>query len=53
MQYFYYVSFFTVTGINNTLYSKSMIAKRKINSKLLLVIFQINSISLMSQRITM
>ena len=38
--------FFTVTGINNTMYSKYMIGKTKLNSKLPIVIFQINSISL-------
>ena len=38
--------FFTVTGINNTMYSKYMIGNTKLNSKLPIVIFQINSISL-------
>ena len=37
---------FTVTGINNTMHSKYMIGNTKLNSKLLIVIFQINSISL-------
>ena len=35
---------FTVTGINNTIHSKYSIGNRKHNSKLPVVIFQINSI---------
>ena len=42
---FFFV-FVTVTGINNTMYSKYMIGNTKLNSKLPIVIFQINSISL-------
>ena len=42
----FFFLFFTVTGINNTMYSKYMIGNTKLNSKLPIVIFQINSISL-------
>ena len=37
---------FTVTGNNNTMYSKNTIGKKKIHSKLPIIVFQINSISL-------
>ena len=37
--------FFTATGINNTMYSKYRIGNTKLNSKLPIVIFQINPIS--------
>ena len=37
---------FTVTGSNNTMYSKNMIGNRKFHSKLPIIVFQINSISL-------
>ena len=37
---------FTITGNNNTVYSKNRIGNRKFNSKLPIIVFQINSISL-------
>ena len=37
---------FTATGINNTMYSKNRIGNRKLRSKLPIIVFQINSISL-------
>ena len=37
---------FTVTGNNNTIYSENRIGNRKFHSKLPIVVFQINSISL-------
>ena len=37
---------FPVTGINNILYSNNTIGNRKFQSKLLITVFQINSISL-------
>ena len=40
-----FLFFFTATGINNTVYNKFEIGYRKLNSKLPIVIFQINSIS--------
>ena len=36
---------FTVTGNNNTMYSKNRIGNRNVHSKLPIVVFQINSIS--------
>ena len=44
--YSFFFKFFTATGINNTIYSKYRIGNTKLNSKLPIVIFQINSISL-------
>ena len=41
-----FFKFFTVTGINNIMYSKYRIGNTKLNTKLPIVIFQINSISL-------
>ena len=38
--------FFTVTGNNNTMYSKNRIDNREFHSKLPIIVFQINSISL-------
>ena len=37
---------FTVTGSNNTMYSKNRIGNGKFHSKLPIIVFQINSISL-------
>ena len=37
---------FTVTANNNTMYSKNRIGYRNVHSKLLIMVFQINSISL-------
>ena len=37
---------FTVTGNNNTMYSKNRIGNRIVHSKLPIIVFQINSISL-------
>ena len=36
---------FTVTGNNNTMYSKNRIGNRNVHSKLPIVVFQINSMS--------
>ena len=36
----------TVTGNNNTMYSKNKIGNRNFDSKLPIIVFQINSISL-------
>ena len=41
-----FFKFFTVTVINNKVHSKYKIGNRKLNSKLAIVIFQMNSISL-------
>ena len=38
---------FTVTGNNNTVYSKNRIGNRNVHSKVPTIVFQINSISLM------
>ena len=37
---------FTITGINNIMYSKNRIGNRKFHSKPPIIVFQINSISL-------
>ena len=37
---------FTVIGSNNTMYSKNKIGNRKFHSKLPIIVFQFNSISL-------
>ena len=37
---------FTVAGNNNTIYSKNRIGNRNVDSKLPIIVFQINSISL-------
>ena len=37
---------FTVIGNNNTIYCKDQIGNKNIHSKLLIIVFQINSISL-------
>ena len=37
---------FTITGNNNTVYSKNSVGNRKFNSKLPTIVFQINLISL-------
>ena len=42
----FFNSSFTVTGSNNTMYSKNRISNGKFNSKLPIIVFQINSISL-------
>ena len=42
----FFIKIFTVTGINNKMYNKYRIGNRKLYSKLPIVIFQINSISL-------
>ena len=36
---------FTVTGNNNTMYSKNRIGYRKFHSKLPIIVFQINSLA--------
>ena len=38
--------FFTVTGNNYTMYSKNRIGNRKFYTKLPIIVFQVNSISL-------
>ena len=43
---FFNIFFFTVIGNNNTMYSKNRIGNRKFHSKLPIIVFQINSISL-------
>ena len=40
---------FTVTGNDNTMYSKNRIGNRKFNSKLPIIVFQISSISLIRE----
>ena len=42
----FFNSIFTVTGNNNTMCSKNRIGNRNFNSKLLIIVFHINSISL-------
>ena len=42
----FFNSLFTVTGKNNTLYSKTVISNRNFYFKLPIIIFQMNSISL-------
>ena len=42
----YINSIFTVSGNNNTMHSKHKIGNRNIHSKLPIIVFQINSISL-------
>ena len=37
---------FTITGNNNTMYSKNRIGNKNVHSKLPIIVFQINSISL-------
>ena len=44
--YSFYNNFFTVTANNNTTYSKNRIGNRNFHSKLAIIVFQINSISL-------
>ena len=40
------INLFTFTGNNNTIHSKNRICDRNVDSKLPIVVFQINSISL-------
>ena len=42
----FFNNLFTVTGNNNTIYSKDMIGNKNFHSKLLIIVFQINSVSL-------
>ena len=42
----FFSNLFTVTGNNNTIYSKDMIGNKNFHSKLLIIVFQINSVSL-------
>ena len=44
--YSFFNKLFTVTGKNNTMYNKIRIGNRKFHSKLPIIVFQINSISL-------
>ena len=43
-------SLFTVTVNNNTVYSKNRIVNRKFHSKLPIIVFQINSVSLIESK---
>ena len=42
----YFNNLFTVAGNKNTIYSKNRIGNRNVHSKLPIIVFQINSISL-------
>ena len=44
--YSFFNKLFTITGNDNTMYSKNRIGNRKFHSKLLIIVFHINSISL-------
>ena len=46
----FFNNLFTVTGNNNTIYSKDRIGDNTFHSKLLIIVFQINSISLIESK---